>query len=231
MEENQILEYIKKYQNQYSKETLELQLKKSGASQEEINLAFKKLENNNFTPKQNQKSNGKSIGSLIFGILGFFIPLLGIGFSITGIILGNKAEKINPNDTLAKVGKIISIITLILQLLIIPIIAIVGFQSWFTTYQSGINVKVEQQSRAGSSITIERLESEGTVYIKNLGVTEIIGATISIPDTSCQDGNIDISSQSVNDVKLSNCNLIEGKDYPVVAITDTGVFQATMIAR
>ena len=60
-------------------------------------------------------------------------------------------------------------------LLVVAVVAVVGFQTWFNTYQSGLNSKVEQQSAAGSSITIERLEgsANATIYLKNTATQKI----------------------------------------------------------
>lgn len=98
-------------------------------------------------------------------------------------------------------------------------------------YQSGINVKVEQESQTGSSITIERLEASGTVYVKNIKNNQV-EINVKIPNTSCNENSKGlIESQSVGNVKLEGCDMIKGKDYDVVAVTESGVYQATMIAR
>lgn len=61
--------------------------------------------------------------------------------------------------------KAISPVVATALLLVVAVVAVVGFQSWFTTYQSGVNAKVEAESNAGSALTVERLEKVGPLEI------------------------------------------------------------------
>ncbi|MBR6695447.1 MAG: DUF4190 domain-containing protein [Oscillospiraceae bacterium] len=66
------------------------------------------------------KTNNKSIASLILGICGLFT--CGIT-SIVGIILGVNAKKENPNDGLATAGIIVSIIITVISIPVLSCIA------------------------------------------------------------------------------------------------------------
>jgi len=128
--------------------------------------------------------------------------------------------------------KAISPVVATALLLVVAVVAVVGFQSWFATYQSGINVKVEQESVAGSSIYIERLEAtNGVVYVRNNAQSEVT-VQVKVPANNCT-GSMTVASKSINSTDTTGCSsaLEAGKTYDVVAVTDSGVFQATHIAR
>lgn len=135
--------------------------------------------------------------------------------------------------------KAISPVVATALLLVVAVVAVVGFQTWFNTYQSGLNTKVEQQSAAGASLTIEMLEN-GTVYVKNTAtsnVTLLSSGTKVTSDAGVQSCDLDVDSQvgfsSVTQVAL-NCsavNLVKGNVYNVVLVSADGVFSASAIAR
>ncbi len=132
--------------------------------------------------------------------------------------------------------KAISPVVATALLLVVAVVAVVGFQTWFTSYQSGLNVKVTQESDAGSAVTISRLEN-GTVYIKNAGNTNITGASVSVSPTtgysgSCTDNtSVTLAKKDVTTVNLPGCSLTEDSVYNVVVVTSSGVFDAEMIAN
>ncbi len=137
--------------------------------------------------------------------------------------------------------KAISPVVATALLLVVAVVAVVGFQSWFTTYQSGINTKVEQQSNAGSVLTIERLESSanGTLYLKNAGTENVTVSSFKVLKdgaTQCDDSGLTtvVAGNSVEELSGSGaCDvaLVSGLAYDVVVVTNVGVFQATKIAR
>lgn len=134
--------------------------------------------------------------------------------------------------------KAISPVVATALLLVVAVVAVVGFQTWFTTYQSGINVKVEQESNAGSAITIERLEyasaTEAKVYLKSTSVG-IMNVSVSIPEY-CDDPQTVLVNANISSVVLtagagSCAGLEENAVYNVLATTEKGVFSASHIAR
>ena len=134
--------------------------------------------------------------------------------------------------------KAISPVVATALLLVVAVVAVVGFQTWFNTYQSGLNSKVEQESAAGSSITIERLEgtTTGVIYVKNTATADVLvtswkvtldGATVCENTT---DFNATASSV-VNSSPAPSCTMTTGNSYGVVVITSNGVYSATQLAR
>ena len=127
--------------------------------------------------------------------------------------------------------KAISPVVATALLLVVAVVAVVGFQTWFQTYQSGINTKVEQQSNAGSAVSIERLEN-GTVYLKNGGV-DVLTADITVGGSSnCGNTSQTLNGSKVTSVAIGNgCDLKVGTAYDVVVVTGNGVFSETELAR
>jgi len=119
-------------------------------------------------------------------------------------------------------------------LLVVAVVAVVGFQTWFNTYQSGLNTKVEQQSAAGSAITIERLENGtvSTVYLKNADTSDIVATTIKAgTDLSCVNSSVTLAASSVTPVSLACSSLTVGAPYDVVVVTGNGVYSGKVLAR
>lgn len=138
--------------------------------------------------------------------------------------------------------KAISPVVATALLLVVAVVAVVGFQTWFTTYQSGLNTKVETQSNAGTSLTVERLEQSssgaiGTVYVKNLDTVYVTVNEIKILSSGtelCSNSTLfNATASSVTETTLGSCSpaLTRNQAYDTVLITDNGVFSASMIAR
>lgn len=131
--------------------------------------------------------------------------------------------------------KAISPVVATALLLVVAVVAVVGFQSWFATYQSGINTQVEQESSTGSAVTIERLGSgsNADVYVK-VNSDDAINVSVSVPGQTNCNGTIEFSADEAPGVKsttMSSCSLVKGTDYVVVAVGPSGVYQETEIAR
>jgi len=129
-------------------------------------------------------------------------------------------------------------------LLVVAVVAVVGFQTWFNTYQSGLNVKVEQQSKAGSSLTIERLEvaNSGQIYVKNNAVDNVSISSwkVTLASTGADVANcgetsgvLDAAAGTVTTYNSSSgsCSLTAGKSYNVIVVSDAGVFSANLLAK
>ena len=137
--------------------------------------------------------------------------------------------------------KAISPVVATALLLVVAVVAVVGFQTWFATFQSGQQAKVEQQSNDGSSITIELLErsssSNATVYVKNIATSALNMTDVQV--TSLGSVLCDLNGTSLNATASSvttsvlNCTstLTSGNSYDVVVVTNTGVYSETEIAK
>ncbi len=132
--------------------------------------------------------------------------------------------------------KAISPVVATALLLVVAVVAVVGFQTWFNTFQSGVQTNVEQQSNTGTAVTIERLETDG-LYLKNSGAENIsiTGVEVNGNTISCsvpfdiEPGVTNIDGVSSCDVSLAG--LTKGLAVDVVIQTKDGVFQETEIVR
>lgn len=138
--------------------------------------------------------------------------------------------------------KAISPVVATALLLVVAVVAVVGFQSWFTTYQSGVNVKVEQESDSGSALTVDRLEVGGVVYVRNggsevvtlLNTSKIVdsdGAEVAACNSTTNLSVWSMTAKSVTSTDMGTCTLAAGTAYDVVLVTSKGVFTSTQLAR
>ncbi len=125
--------------------------------------------------------------------------------------------------------KAISPVVATALLLVVAVVAVVGFQTWFNTYQSDLNAKVEQQSATGTAVTIERLETS-QVYLKNAGSTDISVSSVTVDGNAC---NITTVTPGVSNYSISDCNstLTIGDKVDVVVVTEDGVYSETEIVK
>ncbi len=143
--------------------------------------------------------------------------------------------------------KAISPVVATALLLVVAVVAVVGFQTWFNTYQSTLNVKVEEQSQGGSAITIERLESSGiggdnaTVYLRNRDTANDITVTewkiTKDGTTFCTDStggtalaNV-VTAFNITDASCDDALFTTDASVDVAVITSTGVYSARQIVR
>ena len=70
-------------------------------------------------------------------------------------------------------------------LLVVSVVAVVGFNTWFDTYQSGMNTKVEQRSTVSMSTGIETVINN-ILYVKNGGSSALPIKKIKIAGTNCE---------------------------------------------
>ncbi len=143
--------------------------------------------------------------------------------------------------------KAISPVVATALLLVVAVVAVVGFQTWFNTYQSTLNVKVEEQSQGGSAITIERLESSGiggdnaTVYLRNRDTANDItvtewkitkdGTAICSNTTSGTAFKNVVTKFNITGGGCTNAAFTVDGSVDVAVITSTGVYSANMIIR
>ena len=132
--------------------------------------------------------------------------------------------------------KAISPVVATALLLVVAVVAVVGFQSWFATYNSQNMVKVEQQSAAGSGITAERLEVT-TVYLKNPGEAiasgDITGAEVRLASNGSAVADITYTSGFAKGLTnyTVGAGVVKGIAYEVVIFTDSGIYTTNVIAR
>lgn len=126
--------------------------------------------------------------------------------------------------------KAISPVVATALLLVVAVVAVVGFQTWFNTYQSGLNTQVEQQSATGTAILIERLETS-TLYLKNSGATDIVVSSVTVDGTDCTTLGSFNATPGVSSHALTDCNATAEDVVDVVVVTADGVFSESEIVR
>lgn len=100
-------------------------------------------------------------------------------------------------------------------------------------YNSNINVTIELEPE--NTLTIERLEVDGSVYIKNHYNTNLTISNILIKDFEeviCNGTGTVISSDSIGELDFNcNINLTREEEYNIVVFTQDGIYSAVLIAR
>jgi flagellin-like protein len=108
-------------------------------------------------------------------------------------------------------------------LLVVAVLSVVGFMSWFETFQSSNLVDIESQSSSGKIYTSVDQFIGGTLYIKN-GYTNLSINDILVDGISC---GVNISStDSLIKISLSgnSCINFTSSTPDFVVYTDEGVF-------
>lgn len=111
-----------------------------------------------------------------------------------------------------KQKKAISPVVATALLLVVAVVAAVGFQGWFQTFQSNIFTNTESQSQTSSQIEIETLVGN-TLYVKG-GVNTSI-QKITIDGNECSfTGNI----TGVQDIDVSDCTTSLTTNSPEIVV-------------
>jgi flagellin-like protein len=132
--------------------------------------------------------------------------------------------------------KAISPVVATVLLLVVAVVAVIGFQNWFQTYQSGVTADVEKNSKTGTAVTIERLESTGNLYLKNAGAENITISSLTVDGNSVT-CNINLTKGVSNVNNGANCDisgsvtLSKDASVDVVVVTPDGIFQEKEIVR
>ena len=132
--------------------------------------------------------------------------------------------------------KAISPVVATALLLVVAVVAVVGFQTWFNTYQSGQLSEIEERATTGAVITLERLESE-RVFLHNRG-RETLNVSVRVNGIDQLDTNCDSDPSlqlppGVHDLSFppaEDCPT-EGRAEVIVVSEPAGVFDFTAIVR
>jgi len=126
--------------------------------------------------------------------------------------------------------KAISPVVATALLLVVAVVAVVGFQNWFQTYQSSMFTKVEQDSSAGSMNTLIDTVIGSNLYFRN-GYNNLTISDIKIDGTSCLVPS-STYSQGLKEIDIGNCTQNATSSVPdIVVITDKGVFSKKIYLR
>jgi flagellin-like protein len=120
--------------------------------------------------------------------------------------------------------KAISPVVATALLLVIAVTAVVGFNTWFSTYQTKVLSNVDNsKSNSLASVNIEGIFDD-RLYLKGPSSGNLSIQKIKIGSILCNTTNVTALPNTVSSLDLLNCtqNLADGY-YDVVIITDTGV--------
>lgn len=118
--------------------------------------------------------------------------------------------------------KTISPIVGISLLLVVSTVAVMGFQNWYSGFQSELNVDVEQRStNTAEGINIEFISSDGQAYITNSYSENISLDEIKVGDVDCSI-NYNLSP-GVNIISIKSC-LEEQKISEIRIVTNEGLY-------
>jgi len=135
--------------------------------------------------------------------------------------------------------KAISPVVATALLLVVAVVAVVGFQAWFNTYNTSLNSKVEQQGTNSFSVSfLENASGTVNLYLNNRGSTAVTPTSISLKTTSgtsvCPTATsyTALTANTVTAVAM-NCTgaIAAGTSYQATIVTSSGVYSETTIAR
>ncbi len=140
--------------------------------------------------------------------------------------------------------KAISPVVATALLLVVAVVAVVGFQAWYNSFQSSKLADAEQQSNSGVELEILRLDTDGTVWVKNSGGSNVsiqqgpskITTTDGTEVTACSDNSSTTVLALANNVSgiylnESACTLTAGVTYNVVLVTASRVYDGKFNAK
>lgn len=138
--------------------------------------------------------------------------------------------------------KAISPVVATALLLVVAVVAVVGFQTWFTTFQSKSFVDIEQQTDTGASVTISRVGVVGSsleLLVLNSGSSDVNPSKITLTQgsNSCDmDNTANFTKETVTTIlnASSGCvvgDFTSGQPVEVVIVTDSSVVSGSQIVR
>ncbi len=113
-------------------------------------------------------------------------------------------------------------------LMIVSVVAAVGFQNWFASYQSDLQNQVNDFR--SDSISLEYLDGN-VLYVKNSAPNNFIFNEIKIEDKSCG-VNGSILANSMNKIALNGCTVgMTIGPKKVVLVSDNSILEKTLMFR
>jgi len=125
-----------------------------------------------------------------------------------------------------KVKKGIGPVVALSLLIVVSVVSVVGFQTWFSTYQSNIFLKAESTNSV--SVDLNFIETNGTVtnlYYYNPSSYYLRIDSIKINKIDCTLLNSDVISENeLTKIDVSGCDVNGSVKSEVVLITPKGTF-------
>lgn len=120
--------------------------------------------------------------------------------------------------------KAISPVVATALLLVVSVVAVVGFQGWFTSFSSTMLNDVESDSNSfNSDLSIENVIVD-SLYLRNSGLKDVEITSIEISGINCDLGSSNNISSGFFNLDLSNCDSkIPSGEHEVVVYTKDNV--------
>ena len=122
--------------------------------------------------------------------------------------------------------KCISPVVAIALLLVVAVVAVVGFQNWFTSFSSEVYTDVEQRgdsATSGGIFGVETISGE-TLYVKNQDSSNISIKEIKINGVICPDTSVNVS-KGIKEINVSDCIGDKVGKIDVVIITEDQIIE------
>ena len=124
--------------------------------------------------------------------------------------------------------KAISPVVATALLLVVAVVAVVGFQTWFNTYQSENFAKLNEQTAAGSAINFQLL-TNNTVFLKNTGYEGTVRVQVGTCDEVSQSwATPSNTGGDLENLSITNCGtMTQGSSKSIRVFTDSEVYSFT----
>jgi flagellin-like protein len=116
-------------------------------------------------------------------------------------------------------------------LLVVAVVAVVGFQTWFQSFQSDTLAKSSQAGAAGSAFNFQLLEND-TLYVTNSD-PNLITTTLTYTVEGCSEGT-HVIVDGLNQVNLSGdscASMASGSSKSILLKTTSGVYPFTGVVQ
>lgn len=134
----------------------------------------------------------------------------------------------------AKGKKAIGPVVAIALLIVVAVSSVIGFQTFFQSYQSGIQSKVETRSETNvlDILYVESNIDKTVIYVINSKAsTYTVINSVKIDNSACSlIGSDVVDINSVTQVSV-NCLVSRNDDVEIMLVTDNGVYSEKFLAK
>jgi hypothetical protein len=120
-------------------------------------------------------------------------------------------------------------------LLVVAIVAAIGFQSWFNSFQASTLVSVEQNTNDQilSDIYVEDITTTKIFINSHSGSSTISNVEIISQNKvqMCDIANVVEVPKGISTIDVTSCSLVQGGVYEILILTNKQLIEYTKIAR
>lgn len=133
------------------------------------------------------------------------------------------------NSSKKGIGPVIAIALLI----VVTVTSVIGFQTWFKTYQQNIENKAE--STDSISINLNYIENSGTsmiLYYHNPSLNYVLINSLKINSIDCTIiGSEVLAENTITQIEVTGCDVEIKEKAKTVLITPIGIFQEEILVK